>query len=338
KIKISYTQPTIVKVTAEDGTTTKDYSISFQRTKSPENSLLYLKLDIAGKDYVANPISENIKFTVPYGTDISNVMPTLSISNRATANITSGVAINDFVLDQPKEIKVTAENSGVQRYFVTISQVPPRKVAKISGISIDFTQSQSLLGGSQGELNNVFPTMNHSSGYILYTFPYTTDDAIENIDVPYTLNIKDGGTSSKAEKITISYAMPTFVKVTAEDGVTTKDYFIVFKRRQSPENKFTEFELNIAGQDYVANPISENIEFTVPFGTNISSVMPTFSVSDRAMASITSGTAITNFVFAQPKEVTVTAENGSRRKYSITINQVPPKRTTKIDNISIDFT
>jgi hypothetical protein len=64
------------------------------------------------------------------------------------------------------------------------------------------------------------------------------------------------------------------------------------------------------------------ITVSVPYGTTLTAVVPTITVSDKATISPASGTKV-NFVQGEAKTFTVTAEDGTTKVYTVTINVRP---------------
>ena len=68
-----------------------------------------------------------------------------------------------------------------------------------------------------------------------------------------------------------------------------------------------------------------NISVTVPFGTAVTALAPTYTISARAMGSPDSGTARN---FTTPQTYTITAENLSTKIYTVTVTVNPPPVAT----------
>lgn len=84
----------------------------------------------------------------------------------------------------------------------------------------------------------------------------------------------------------------------------------------------TDFTVAIDGvsADDITYDLGTNITVSVPFGTSLTAVVPTISVSENATVSPVSGSEVT-FVDGEAKTFTVTAENGDVTKdYTVTIN------------------
>lgn len=83
-------------------------------------SLEFKDLDAENVRY---KLGSNITVSVPYGTSLNEVVPTISVSDNATVTPKSGVAL-DFVSGEAKSFVVTAEDGTTKEYTVTITVRP----------------------------------------------------------------------------------------------------------------------------------------------------------------------------------------------------------------------
>ena len=74
-----------------------------------------------------------------------------------------------------------------------------------------------------------------------------------------------------------------------------------------------------------------NIAWTVPYGTSVTSLAPTYTVSPLATGSPVSGTSRS---FTSPQTYTVTAEDNSTQDYSVTVTVAPPAPTVTALNVT----
>ncbi len=90
---------------------------------------------------------------------------------------------------------------------------------------------------------------------------------------------------------------------------------------QSSLAEITNFTLDFEGlnTEDVDYDLGTDISVRVPFGTSLTGVIPTISVSDQATISPASGQSV-DFVDGEPKSFTVTAEDGTTKEYMVTVN------------------
>ncbi len=106
------------------------------------------------------------------------------------------------------------------------------------------------------------------------------------------------------------------ITVTAEDGVTQKIYKIDLTLLTSSSKKILSFKLTSPAVTGVIDESLKTIKINVPSGTNVSSLNTTITVSEKANVSPSSGTAQN---FTLPVKYTVTAEDGSKQEYMVTV-------------------
>lgn len=126
-----FTNPVTYIVTAQDGTTqsyvvtvaisSPGQSNSGTTTQNSSDKLINSFAFMGLSPEVAGVIYNNgytINLTVPVGTDVTNLVPTITISDNATIYPYSGIAQN---FTNPIIYTVTAQDGSIQDYTVTIS-------------------------------------------------------------------------------------------------------------------------------------------------------------------------------------------------------------------------
>jgi hypothetical protein len=85
-----------------------------------------------------------------------------------------------------------------------------------------------------------------------------------------------------------------------------------------------DFKIAIAAVDAasITYDLGTAITVSVPYGTDLTAVVPTVVVSEKATLSPASGTTV-SFVDGEAKNFTVTAEDGTTKVYTVTINVRP---------------
>lgn len=141
-----------------------------------------------------------ITATMPIGTDISRLIPTIVVSNKAIISPASGIA-QDF--SKPVKYTVTAEDGTTQSYTVYIT------VLKSSAKSI----KNFVFDLSTSTINASIDSVNRS---INATFPAGTDLT----KLTPTIRISDRARISPASNQTQDFSNPVLYTVTAEDGTS----------------------------------------------------------------------------------------------------------------------
>jgi hypothetical protein len=291
----NFTSPVTYTVTAENDTS-QSYIVTVTVAADTRSSAKAITaFSIGGIAGIINETNHSIAVTLPYGTNITNLTPSVTVSDKAGVSPASGTAQN---FTSPVTYTVTAENGTSQSYTVTVTvAADTRSSAKaITAFSI---------GGVAG-------TISETNSSIAVTLPYGT--SIASLTPSVTVSGKAG--VSPASGTAQNFTSPVTYTVTAENG-TSQSYTVtvtVAADTRSSAKAITAF--SIGG---VAGTISEtnrSIAVTLPYGTSIASLTPSVTVSGKAGVSPASGTAQN---FTSPVTYTVTAENGTSQSYTVTV-------------------
>ncbi len=160
---------------------------------------------------------------------------------------------------------------------------------------------------------------------ITVTVPFSTN--VTTLSPTYSL--ASGSSCLPASGTQLNFTGPQNYTVSAS-GFPDKTYTVtVTKAAASSEKNITSFVF----PGLPATTISANaVSVTVPFGTAVASLSPTFTTSSLASGSPATGTTRD---FSSPKTYTITAEDGSTKSYNVAVN-VAPASSAK-DILSCDF-
>ena len=300
-----------IVVLAQDGSTTRTYTITVTRSASSASDLTAFSFDELTPPVAGVISGTNISLTVPYGTNVAELVATFTNSAASTVTVggatqTSGVTSNDFT--SAILYRVTAEDGSANKvYTVTVSVA--------ANTSKDLT--------SFGFAGLTPPVAGAVSGTnISLTVPYGTNVAelvatfgSTGASVTVGTDVQVSGTTPN------DYTSPVVYTVTAQDG-STKDYTVTVSVAANTSKDLTSF--GFAGlTPPVAGVISgTNISLTVPYGTNVSALVATFGSTGASVAVGTdvqvSGT--TSNDYTSPVVYTVTAQDGSTKDYTVTVS------------------
>jgi hypothetical protein len=264
-----------------------------------------------------NNTNRTISLTVPYGTNVSSLIPTIAITGTSISPKT-GVATN---FTKPVTYTVTAEDSSTQSYVVTVN-VAAKAPALSTTKSISSFNLNSLSPSVTGSVNNTNRT-------ISLTVPYGTNVSSLIPTIAIT-----GTSISPKTGVATNFTKPVTYTVTAEDSSTQSYVVTVNVAAKAPALSTTKsissFNLNSLSPSVTGsvNNTNRTISLTVPYGTNVSSLIPTIAITGTSISPKT-GVA-TNFT--KPVTYTVTAEDSSTQSYVVTVNvaaKAPALSTTK---------
>ncbi|WP_317045517.1 PKD domain-containing protein, partial [Algoriphagus antarcticus] len=133
-----------------------------------------------------------------------------------------------------------------------------------------------------------------------------------------TFTLSEGATASPASGVAANFTSPVTYTVTAEDGSTQDWVVTVTIAEETASTEKTILTFNFAGA--LGAPVIDTGAFTVgvevPFGTDVTGLAPTFTLSEGATSSPVSGVAAD---FTSPVTYTVTAEDGSTQDWVVTV-------------------
>jgi hypothetical protein len=157
-------------------------------------------------DATIDATAKTIKATLPVGTDITKLVPTITISDKATISPATGVA-QDFT--KSVTYTVTAEDASTQAYVVTLTVTPKSSAKNILTVSFN------------GTTPAVKAAIDTTAKTITALLPIGTD--VTKL-VP-TITFSEKATVSPASGVAQNFTNVVTYTVTAEDG-STKNYTI----------------------------------------------------------------------------------------------------------------
>jgi hypothetical protein len=239
---------------------------------------------------------QTITITVPYGTDMTGLSPVIEFTGKSINPASE--TVQDFT--NPVTYRVTADNGSTRDYTVTV-----QKAASDEKTITSFT-----IGNAVGVI---------------------TEQAI-TVTVPYGTNITGlepviefaGKTVSPLSGTAQDFTTPVTYQVTADDG-STKDYTVTVRYALSDAKGITSFTIGNA----ISVITEQAITVTVPYGTDITGLVPVIGFTGKTV-SPGSGTAQD---FTTPVTYQVTADDGSTRDYTVTVQFGTGK-----PSVTIEFT
>ena len=241
-------------VTAEDGTTTKEYEVLITREVSTINTLDSLTSDTGTISPTFDPTENNYTLTLPVGTTNFTLSATSTSKNPAT-NVVGTGAYTMPLVDNPIDIIVTAEDGSINTYSVTV---------KYAASNISTLDSLSVVNH---QFNKPFTSTDYdySIGDITTDITSLTINALSgnNATIKYQLN-------SEAETTNNVISLPSTlgegiikVIVTSEDDTTTKTYNIKYNMISAGLDKITS-SIHTIDDDYVLT-VKPNTQYDATF-------------------------------------------------------------------------
>lgn len=228
-----------------------------------------------------------VNLFVPFGTFIGWESPTFTLSPTATIDPPSGSQL-DFAT--PKFYTVTSGDGLTTRtYRVAVVVGEPSSESDI--LSFGLPGNSAVIEGTDIEL----------------TVPYSTD--LEWLEPQFTISPNAWCDQVSGFPPVPDFSMgPVPYEVVAQDGVTRKTYTVtVVKLPPSSDSWMLSF--GIPGSN--ADILGESIFLSVPFGTDLETLAPTFALAPHATCDQLSGLPPSPSFASGPVDYVVTAEDGT---------------------------
>jgi photosystem II stability/assembly factor-like uncharacterized protein len=311
-----FSSPLTYTIIAEDGVTTQDWVVTV--TVAPNTASDIITFDITEQTGAATIIDanfNNIALAVPFGTDVTALVASFTLSEGATATVgtteqISGTTANDFTAFVT--YTVTAEDGIAFDYWTVMVQVKPNTEADILTFSI------------QGQIGDAVIDTNAKS--ITIEMPFGTD--VTSLVSTFTLSADAtglvNGVFQQSGSTINNFIIPITYTITAGDA-TTIQYWTVTVNVQlgSSENDITAFSLPEQASAATIDATNKNVFIEVVYGTSLMSLIPSFELSAGATANVigvaqVSGTTANDFT--NPLTYTITAEDGTTTQdWTITV-------------------
>ena len=299
-----FTNAVTYTVTADDGTT-KDYTVTVTVAPSDAKDITSFVFTAALNGALSSDVTGTVgatavALTVPFGTDVTALVPTIAIT---------GVAVdpgNELAQDFTNAVTytVTADDGTTKDYTVTVT-VAASDTKDIT--SFDF------LAAENGEISSdVTGTVGDTT--VTLTVPFGTDVTALNPTIVIT-----GASVSPASLADQDFTIPVVYTVTADDG-TTKDYTVTVTVAPSDAKDITSFDFLAAENGEISTDVTGTVDattvaLTVPSGTDVTALNPTIVITGVSV----SPASLADQDFTIPVDYTVTADDGTTKVYTVTV-------------------
>ncbi len=251
--------------------------------------------------------NHTISLVVPYGTNITSLVPTISYTG-GTMSPATGVAQN---FTSPKTYTVTAADGTTQNYTVTVT------------VSTELTKQITAFDFNDLGVSGI---INEGNNTISLTVPHDTNVTSLSPTITFT-----GESLSPLSNIPQNFTNPVTYTITDSDGFT-RNYTVTVTVLRNSEKQITAFDFNDFSYPVIGSIDEENktINLTVANGTNLTYLTPTISYSG---SSISPGSEVSQD-FTSPITYTITAEDGSTTSYTVTVDKSTDPYISNIQRIN----
>ncbi len=318
-----YTNTVTFTTVAENGST-RNYYITVNhaaiRTEKVISLFAFAGLEPAVEG-VIDQTNFTIALTVPFEVNVTNLVANFENSYLSTVTIGgvaqfSGLSSNNF--EAAVIYTVTAENGSTQDYTVNVTKAAASTAAEITSYKLRYNGEEvdAVITGTS----------------IAATVPYAWD--INNLVAVFEISnfaISTVGGSVQVSGVTVNnFASNVTYAVMAQDVSVTKQFIVaVSQPPASQANDMLSFMFD-ASLNGVLNSlvvgifdnVNKTISLTVPYGTPVSALIPTFTSSPLSVvkvADVAQESQVTPQNFTNPVLYQVVAEDGSIEHYTVSV-------------------
>ena len=269
-----------ISVVAEDGTMST-YTVQFTIAKYTNATLK--NLTVEGKVIPFSPNTFNYNLSLDEGSPLPQVTPELREGQTVA---------QDNVNDSTQQVIVRAENGATNTYTISYARVQSNN-ALLADILIDGVS----IAGFDPSITNYVDTLAWRTRFVPNVYPIA---------------------ALSTQTITTYYSRPngvTKIHVVAQDGVTTKDYFVAFPVRKSGNTLLGDLYLDSEDAELTFKPNQTDYEVRVPFSTTMAPSMVYEKDEPEQRIDVVSRP------IGQTSQIIVHAENGDTRTYNITFKR-----------------
>jgi hypothetical protein len=261
-----------------------------------------------------NEAAKTIEVTLPFGTNVTNLVAAFTTTGASvkvgTTAQKSGTTPNNFT--NPVAYSVTASDGSKATYTVTVTLASNSAKAITAFSFVGFPAATGLI--------------NEAAKTIGVTLPFGTN--LTNLIATFTttgIDVKVGATVQTSGSTANNFTDPVQYIVTAADS-STATYTVTVTVATTSAKAITAYSfVGFTGAIGVINEAAKTIAVTVPFGTNLTNLIATFTTTGtvvRVGTTVqTSGSTANNFT--NPVQYIVTAADSSTATYTVTVTVAP---------------
>jgi len=311
-----FTEPVIYTVEAANGSK-QDYVVTVSVSPNTAKELTSFRFATPAVAGTIDETAKTVAVTVPSGTDVTDLKATFTFTGSSVkvgaGAQTSGTTVNDFT--EPVIYTVEAANGSKQDYVVTVS-VSPSTAKELTS----FRFATPAVAG----------TINETTKTVAITVPFGTDVTdIKATFVSTGSSVKVGSTAQTSSTTVNDFTEPVIYTVEAGDG-SKQQYVVTVTITPNTAKVLSTFSFTSPAVTGAIDEDNKTVSLSVPFGTDVTDLKATFSTTGSSVkvgATVqVSGTTANNFT--APVTYSVTAVDGSKQDYVVTVTVSPNNAKT----------
>lgn len=307
----NFTTPVSYTVTASDNTTAT-YTVTV--IIAPNTAKAITAYSLAGAAGIINEPSMTIAVTVPFGTNTTNLMATYTTTGTGvkvnSLAQTSGTSVNDFSL--PVVYTVSAADNKTATYTVNVA--------------IATNPAKSFTAFSFVGFTGFAGTINEPARTVAVNLPFGTSPT--TLVAAFTTTgttVKVANAAQASGTTANNFSVPVLYTVTAADN-STQVYTVNVIVSPNPAKAITAFSfVGLTGAAGTIDETAKTITVTVPFGTNVTGLVATFTTTApgaKVGTTVQTSTATANN-FTTPVAYIVTAADNTTATYNVNVIIAP---------------
>lgn len=266
-----------------------------------------LTFDIPGQvSSLVTSVGATVDIVMPYGTDVTALVPSITVSAGATISPLTGVA-QDFTSSVPYTV-TAGDGTTTKTWTVTVNVLSASNAAEIVSFDIP-TQASSTINTGLATVDIIMPMGTDVTALIP------------------SITISAGATISPLTGVVQDFTNPVIYTVTAEDGTTIKTWTVTVTLQLSALAEILTFDIPSQVSSTISS-IPATIDIVMPFGTDVTALIPAITISTNATVSPLTGVAQD---FTSSVVYAVTAEDGTTVKnWTVTVTVQPASNAAEI--------
>lgn len=322
-LEVGVAKTATITVTAEDGTTTKAYTVEVTRQAPPSSDATLSDLTVSSGSLSPTFAAGTLAYTVNVENSVTSVTVT-GAKNDANATITPPITLSNLVVGvvNTATITVTAQDCMTAKaYTVTVTRQAAASPTDLASLTV-----------SSGTLSPAF-----APGITSYTL--SVANAVTSVTVSGTVNSDAATVSGPAIKSSLAVGKVQTAIISVTVGAETKNYFVYVTRQAPLSNDAMLKALGLNCSTVTSFGFSSyTTSYNVTVANTITSVIVT-GTANQANATVTGPVTLSDLEpgVAQAATITVTAQDGTTiRSYTVAITRnAPPSTNANLSTLTI---
>ena len=263
-----------------------------------------------------------VKYKLQTDTGFTTLSTSLSVQTAAIFDFHT--LYPNIIGSAPITVSIEPTSGNIQIHDLYVeSNNTPNTAAEITAFSLPNQTGNTVINAANANI-----TLNMPLGTNLTSI------------VPANLAISSGATINPTATTARNFSTPITYTVTAQNGTTTKVWTVTVATVAATEKDITAFQLAPTQiGNATINTTAGTVSVSMPQGSVLTNIVPqTLSISANATINPTPSVARN---FSTPVTYTVTAQNGTTKNWTISVNLIEPRynltvRKTGVGSVSVN--